>query len=85
MMRSIDGPYLVSITSTERGGGLVKQMLEEKKELVSQLFVKQLKGLSCKSDVFVMFFVRPFVRYTTSIPSVTFRFLHLMTSSAYIF
>jgi hypothetical protein len=31
-MRSIDGPYLVLITSTERGGGLVKQMLEEKKE-----------------------------------------------------
>ena len=69
MMRSIDGPYLVLITSTERGGGLVKQMLEEKKEkekktlekLVSQLFVKQLKGLSCKSDVFVMYFVRPFV------------------------
>ena len=56
MMRSIDGPYLVLITSTERGGGLVKQMLEEKKtlELVSQLFVKQLKGLSCKSDVFVL-------------------------------
>ena len=55
MMRSINDPYLVLITSTERGWGLVKQMLEEKKEkLVSQLFVKQLKGLSCKSDVFVL-------------------------------
>ena len=67
-MRSSDGPYLVLITSTETRGGHVKKMLEEKKEkekteekLVSQLFVKQLKGLSCKSDVFVMFFVRPFV------------------------
>ena len=65
MMRSIGGPYLVLVTLTERRDGHVKKMLEEKKEkkkeLVSQLFVKQLKGLSCKSDVFVMYFVRLFV------------------------
>ena len=58
---------------------------KNKTQLVSQLFVKQLKGLSCKSDVFVMYFVRPFVWYTTSVPSESFRFLHLITSFAYIF
>ena len=64
MMRSIDGLNLVLITPIEAVGGRAKQMLEEKKttkKLVSQLFVKQLKGLSCKSDVFVLYFVRPFV------------------------
>ena len=62
MMRSIDGPYLVLMTSIETGGGHLEKMLEKKTlELVSQLFVKQLKGLSCKSDVFLMYFVRPFV------------------------
>ena len=57
MMRSIDGSNLVLIIPIEAVGGHAKQMLEgKKKELVSQLFVKQLKGLSCKSDVLVMYF-----------------------------
>lgn len=44
-----------------------------------------ISNLFCKSDVFVVYLLRLFVWYATSIPSETFHFSHLMTLFTYIF